>query len=125
MMSQMVLTAEDETPCEEEAAAAWTRPGPPPETATKIPAPSPSAVDVDGLAGDGLAGDAEPDRAGHLFRRDQPSDGLPGLQRRTGLVAGATGPGHDVPDRGGRHRRVHEARADRVRGYPGAGQFGG
>ena len=55
-----------------------------------------TAVDVDGLAGDGVAGDAEPDRVGHLFRRDQPSDGLPGLQRRTGLVAGATGFAHST-----------------------------
>ena len=44
MMSQSVLTAEEVTPCEEEAAAAWTLAGPPPEAATKTPTPRLSAT---------------------------------------------------------------------------------
>ena len=44
MMSQWVLTAVEETPCEEDAAAAWIFAGLPPEAATKIPAPRLSAT---------------------------------------------------------------------------------
>src|SRR5260370_39641693 len=47
MMSQLALTAVDETPCvAEEAAAGWTLVGPPPEAATKIPTVRPSAAAV-------------------------------------------------------------------------------
>ena len=42
-MSQLVLTAVDVTPCEEEAAAWWTLAGLPPEEATRTPAPRPRA----------------------------------------------------------------------------------
>src|SRR5512135_3658127 len=43
-MAQSVLTAVDETPCEEEAAAWWSLAGLPPEEATMTPAPRPSAA---------------------------------------------------------------------------------
>ena len=46
MMSQSVLAAEDETPCEVEAAAWWTLAGPPLEAATKIPTPRLSVTAV-------------------------------------------------------------------------------
>ncbi len=70
--------------------------------------------------------DAEPDRVGHLVRRDEPADRLLAFQDRPGLARRC---GRSRPRWRRRvavgHRGVDVAGADRVDGDAGRGQFGG